>query len=257
MKDKLGLVEKFSKANTAEFPDFYSYKTPLEQGLWILLATKEKLKIQRLTAEEIAVLIRDVQEISIDARTLTNAFNRAGNKVHVYGKKFFTLMKPGREFLYAQIEKGSLKLLYFEPGKRYTCKKTVSLKILDGLKGVLKIVDPYPGGRTLDVLSRAKNKIKFLTRIDNLSKADKARFLRELTDYKAEYANIECRSHAGTDMHDRYIISSKCLVILGHSIKDLGGKESFALSLDAQINKNIVEALTENFDRRWRGASIL
>ena len=56
---------------------------------------------------------------------------------------------------------------------------------------------------------------------------------------------------------DRYIISSDSLVILGHSIKDIGSKESFAVTLSSHTNKNIVEALTENFNRRWKKASPL
>lgn len=44
---------------------------------------------------------------------------------------------------------------------------------------------------------------------------------------------------------------------LGHSIKDLGVKESFAIVLNKDTNKNIVEALIENFDRRWKQSSLL
>jgi hypothetical protein len=37
---------------------------------------KEKLGIKRLTAEQIASIIRDVKEISIDAKSITKSFNR-------------------------------------------------------------------------------------------------------------------------------------------------------------------------------------
>jgi len=159
MDDTPGLTKKFSRLNTAVFPDFYSYNTSLERGLWVLLVAKDKLKIRKLTAEEVAIIIRDVKEISIDARSITNAFNRAGNKVHIHEKKFFEIMNPGRELLYSQISKGAVEILYFEAGKRYSSKRCMSQEFLEGLKGDLKIVDPYPGGRTLDILSKVKNKI--------------------------------------------------------------------------------------------------
>ena len=68
---------------------------------------------------------------------------------------------------------------------------------------------------------------------------------------------MEFRDYPNTDIHDRYIVSSDSLVVLGHSIKDLGGKESFAVTLSRDASKNIVEAVIENFDGRWRQSDTL
>jgi len=255
------LIKKFSNLDLLDFPDFYSYQNPLEMGLWVLWAGKEKLGIKKLTAEQIALIIRDVKEISIDSKSITNSFNRARNKIHTYnedGEVFYEIMKPGKEHLLSMIKRGLLEVFYFEPGKKYTSKKILSKNILDNLKGELKIVDPYCGERTLDVLKNVKKvHVKLLTQTKQLKEKDKNRLLRELQDFKSEYPNIELRDYAHSDIHDRYIISSNFLVILGHSIKDLGGKESFAIVLDNQTSKNIVEALIENFNRRWKQSSIM
>ena len=129
---------------------------------------------------------------------------------------------------------------------------------MDSLKGELRIVDPYCGERTLDILNNVKNRVvKFLTRVENLREKERNRFLRELQDFKSENPNIEFRNYLHTDIHDRYIISSELLVILGHSIKDLGGKESFAIILNKDTSKNIVEALIENFNKRWQQSNTL
>ena len=93
--------------------------------------------------------------------------------------------------------------------------------------------------------------------MENLREKDKNRFLRELKDFKSEHSKIEFKNYPHKDIHDRYIISSELLVILGHSIKDLGAKESFAIILNKDTNKNIVEALIENFNRRWKQSSML
>lgn len=125
-------------------------------------------------------------------------------------------------------------------------------------KGELKIVDPYCGERTLDILRDVKNKtVKFLTRVENLGGSQRNRLIRELQDFKSENPKVEFRNYPHTDIHDRYIISSELLVILGHSIKDLGAKESFAIILNKDRSKNAVEALIENFDRRWKQSSSL
>jgi len=250
------VVEKFKKANTADFPDFFNYETPLERGLWILWVSKDQLEIRKLDAEQIASVIRDFKEISIDAKSIVNAFNRAGDKIHAYHEDDATLyeiMKPGKEYLLSKVREGSVQLFYFEPGRRYSSKRILSKRILDSLRGNLKIVDPYCNERTLDILKDIKDReVNVLTRAENLREKERERFLREIEDFKSENKNIEFRSYPHTDIHDRYVISSEYLAILGHSIKDLGNKESFAILLNKNANKNIVEALTENFNRRWK-----
>ena len=251
-----GIAKRFAEIDTSDFPDFYSYEKSLERGMWILLVAKEKLQIKRLTAEQIAFIIRDIEEVSVDAKSITNSFNRAGDKVHIYhesGQVYFEVMKSGKDHLISQAKEGSIQVVYFEPGKRYTSKKLLSKNILGNLKGELRVVDPYCGERTLDILKDIKNEhVKFLTKVDNLRDKEKERFLRELQDFKSEKPNIEFRNCLDIDIHDRYIISADSLVVLGHSIKDLGSKESFAITLNKDASKNIVEAVTENFDRRWK-----
>lgn len=254
--DALNLQKKFSEADTTDFPDFYSYTKPLEMGLWVLWVAKEKLELKKLTAEEVSSIIRDVKEISVDARSITNSFNRAKGKIHRHpeGEKVsFEIMKPGKDHLISQMKEGSMNVFYFEPDKRYTSKRILSKNILNSLKGELRIVDPYCSERTLDVLKDVGDRsVKFLTRIENLRERERKRFLRELKDFRSENPNIEFGNYPHTDIHDRYIISSESLVILGHSMKDLGGKESFAFILNKEGNKNVVEALIENFNRRWK-----
>lgn len=256
------ITEDFKKIDASVFPDFYNYKMPLERGLWVLWVAKEKLGIKKLSAEQIVSVIREVKEISIDAKSIIKAFNRAGDKIHPYPEDkdiyFFEIMKPGKDHLLSQVKQGFIELFYFEPDKRYTSKRILSKEILDVLKGELKIVDPYCNERTLDILKDVKDRqIKILTRVENLKEKERHRFLRELRDFISENENVEFKTYPRTDIHDRYIISSDFLVILGHSIKDLGSKESFAVLLDRKTCKNIVEALIENFNRRWKQANYL
>jgi len=250
------ISKRFAEIDTSDFPDFYSYEKPLEKGLWVLWVAKERLQIKRLTAEQIASIIRDAKEVSIEAKSITNSFNKAGDKIHTYhedGQVYFKIMRSGKDHLISQTKEGFMQVVYFEPGKPYTSKRLLSKNILGSLKGELRIVDPYCSERTLDILKDIKNEqVKFLTRVDNLREKEKGRFLRELQDFKSEKLSIEFRNYPNVDIHDRYIISSDSLVVLGHSVKDLGSKESFAIALNKGASKNIVEAITENFDRRWK-----
>lgn len=261
MNDAVKIIPKFKKTDMSSYPDFYSYQKPLERGLWILWVAKDNLGVKKLTAEGIALIIRDVKEVSAKAISFTNSFNRAKDKVHIYqegDKASYEIMKPGKEHLISLKKEEYINVFYFEPEKRYTSKRILSKEILHSLKGAIRIVDPYCGERALDVLKDQKHPdIKFLTKIDNLKGNNRNRFLRELKDFKPENLKIEFRDYPHADIHDRYIISTDNLVILGHSIKDLGGKESFAIVLDKATNKNIFEAMIENFNRRWKQSTVL
>lgn len=250
------VVEKFKRADTADFPDFYNCETPLERGLWILWVSKDQLGIRKLDAGQIALAIRDVKEISIDAKSVVNAFNRAGDKVHAHREgdaTLYEIMKSGKEYLLSKVREGSVQLFYFEPGNRFLSKRILSKNILDNLKGDLKVVDSYCNERTLDILRSVRDRqVKVLTRVENLREKERDRFLREVKDFKSENKSMEFRSYPHTDIHDRYVISSDSLAILGHSFKDLGSKESFVVLLSRNESKNIVEVLNENFDRRWK-----
>lgn len=253
-------LEKFRRVDTSDFPDFYFYKTVMEKGLWILWVSKEKLGIRKLQAEEIASVIIDVKETEMTTRSIINAFSRAGDKVHAHHdgeSTLFEIMKSGKDYLLSKLREGSVQLFYFEPDKRYSSKRILAKNILGALNGDLKIIDPYCNERTLDILKDVKGrKVKILTRLENIREKDRDRFLREIRDFKSENENIDFRSYPHADIHDRYVISSEYLAILGHSIKDLGSKESFAILLDNDANKNIVEALNENFNRRWKHSEI-
>lgn len=251
------ITEKFRKADTSDFPDFYRHKTVLEKALWVLWVAKEKLEIKTLSAKQIALVIRNVKEVSIGERSIANAFGKAGDKIHVHRRRYdpslYEIMKSGKEFLTSKLPEEQVEIFYFEPGNRYTSKRILSDKLLDKINGDFGIVDPYCGVRTLDVLKEIKNKkIKVITQLDKLRPQKKARFLRNLADFKTECNHVEFRDYPFNDIHDRYIVSSDALVILGHSIKDLGSRETFAIFLSEKTAKDIVEELRNNFNRRWK-----
>lgn len=258
---KSELIEKFAKIETSAFPDFYNFRKPLEMGLWILWVAKDNLHIKTLTAEQIAAIIRDTYEVSIDSKSIIYSLNRAGDKIHSYQEGdgiHFEIMKSGKDHLIQQVKEGSIEMFYFEPDRRYTSKRILSKNILNSLKGELSIVDPFCSERTLDILTDSKNRdVRLLTKIENLKENEKNKFLRNLQDFRSENPKIEFRNYPHSDLHDRYIISSDFLAVLGHSIKDLGSKESFSIILNKNMNRNMVEAVTENFNRRWKQAIVL
>lgn len=232
----------------------------MDRSLWILCILKDFGDINQLSATQISRILREGLEINLPAKSIVKSLNRAGDRIFVNnidGINFYEIMGSGREYIISKEKTTITSLYYFEPEKKYTSKRILSNNILLNLKGELKIVDPYIGTRTLDILSNVKNNIKFLTRLNLLSTSQQSMIKREVFDYKTEHKNIEIRDYDNKDLHDRYIISDGYLVLLGHGFKDLGNKESFAVLLNKIDNRNIYDAMLENFNRRWKKSIII
>lgn len=249
------IIEQLKELDLSEFPDFYKLKKILDKGLWILWVCKEKLDIKEMSASHISYVIKEVKELSIEKTRISNAFNRAGDKIHKKRENnaiFYEIMKPGKDYLKSVSDQKSINLLYFVPEKRFTSKRLLVKNILNNLKGILKFIDPYIDIRTLDILKDLKNsEIRVLSKLTNLREPERKKFLRELKDFLRENINFHFKDYNKKDLHDRYIISQDSIILIGHSIKDLGAKESFAVVLDKETNRDIYKMINSTFDERW------
>jgi hypothetical protein len=261
LKDREQFIKQFREADKSDIPDFAECVRPLDMALWVLLVAKDKVGEKRLTGEEISFVIIETQEVSVNKRSVINSLNRASDKVHRHSEKdevYFEIMKPGREYLSSLQKESLIHAFYFEPDSKYTAKKLLRTQIFHNLTGNLKIIDPYFGERALDVLESIKGRhIKAMTRLENLKDRDKSKLMRELADFKTENPDVEFRNYPGSDIHDRYIISEGEVTLIGHSMKDLGAKETFAVILDRESCREIYEALSDNFDNRWNISAVI
>lgn len=251
------ISKKFQELDVSDFPDFYEYKSILEKALWVLWVAKEKLDTPKMTAEQISDVIIRAKETTMTPKSISKAFSRAGNKIHTYPgkeKSQFEIMREGKDYLLSKIDITTTEVCYFEPGKKYTNKKILSEKVLSTLTGKLRIVDPYCGKRTLDILTNTNgNEIKMITNVQNMGTKQNG-FIREYRDFITEYPNIEIRDYSG-NIHDRYIISDDSLVLIGYSLKDFGKKETFSAIL--RDNEDIKKQLKTNFDYKWNNSNPL
>jgi integrase len=136
--------------------------------------------------------------------------------------------------------------------KHYTDRH--KLKDLVKTKGAIRLVDPYYGLETLDILEQLDNKkrIRFL---GEKRSGNAGTFSREIINFRNQFTNIELRRHTVPhDLHDRYIITDEALILVGHGIKDLGERESFVAILKGEMGKEIKKDLIAKFDQRWSTA---
>ena len=57
------------------------------------------------------------------------------------------------------------------------------------------------------------------------------------------------------ELHDRYVITSDYLILLGRGLQDIGGKESFVVALKDTVAKDIKSVLDAKFEERWNTSS--
>ncbi len=253
------LLQKFEEIdNFNNFPSFENLEKILDQALWVLLVCKEKnINGGKLTAKQISEILIECMNVSTTNKSISNSFNRSkGRKVHKYHEKKnlktkYKIMDEGIAHL--NKNKEDIKVFYFEPGKKYGSKMILSRDILKNLNGELKIIDPYCDKKTLDILNNCeKDKIKFLTKMDNLGQRKVNSFLRELRDFNHDNPHIKFKDYPFNDIHDRYVISKDSFIIIGYSLKDFGKKETFVSVF--KNNEDIHKNLEKNFDEKWKNS---
>ena len=138
--------------------------------------------------------------------------------------------------------------------------RTAHLAIADifsELTGELCICDPYYGSGSLlrlDLLKHCRP-IRFLTR--NPEQSEAQTLSRALQEWKQQHGDIEWRRHTGTELHDRFVLASDELVLMGHGLKDVGNKDSFIVRLSRDVADDTIAAVRTSFDVKWIAATVI
>lgn len=240
-----------------DLPSVYSFtKAPLDAGLWCLFVSKDELGADYLTYDEIQTILQEFLDMPITVKRLQKAFAPVIGKKIIKGSngEGLKISRPGDMYLKGLRKDEPLNVLYVNPNKPRTARRTLESLVRTLPKGELLICDPYYGLRTLEVLevfAKHHKKIRFLTaRVGGGEK--QATLSMAVTDFKKEYSKkVEMRTISHNDLHDRYIISTDQFLIVGHGIKDLGDRESLIVGVQDRYGKDIRKTITANFEARW------
>lgn len=239
-------LERFSKANISEYPDVHGLSLP-NQALWVLLVAKEQADRPYLSSWEIAQILAQVYDVSVTPQGVLYALRRAGKKVHkrkVHSKRktkatLFSIMEEGKRTL------SSLQsVMFISPEAAFTGLKNFE-EVLGRLKGDICICDPWVDKKTLDVISMIPSKceVKLLT----INVKDYRAFKRYYEAFKRQYRNLEIKICQKSVLHDRYIISSDGMLLIGQSFSGIGKKQTFIV----QVGKDIKEQMIRLFNQLW------
>lgn len=226
--------------------------SPMRLGLCALIIAADRCGQAFLSADEIAEVL-DAAGIRVERDELVKGFARAGKRLsrkRIDGEKKYKAMMKARRELESYLSEGPIQVMYIEAGTPRTARKQLG-GILEGLSGVVRILDPYYGRRTLDVLELIPDscEVRFLTA---KTSENEAGLRRAIADFRQERAATHVRIYPRPrDIHDRYIINDRELLIIGHGLKDIGNRESFIIRIDKAIAPGIVREIRESFDAKW------
>lgn len=246
------MIEKFREVDDEIKRALAGVPSKLRLGLCVLTLAQDKFGTEYLSLEEIAEAL-DRLGIAVERANLGRAFSRAGDRIRrviVEGVPKYKVMTKGRQEVEDIVSIPGPQVIYIEGGQPRTTRKTLA-EILGDLQGTIRILDPYYGLRSLDVLEAIPHmcEVRFLTA---RTSERAARLQSAISDFKNERPNVEFRVYPRPEeLHDRYVIGEDYVLILGHGLKDIGSKESFLIRLDSQIAPDLIPTLISRFDQRW------
>ena len=248
-------LEKFQALEAHLKESLARIELPLQLGLAALYIAHESGQ-DRMTLGEIHAAL-EAADISVKRLALGRAFSRAGDRVtgkDIHGAASYRLTVRGRREAARLLPSGGLEVLYVEGDKPRSDRKEVAA-VLSGLAGVVRISDPYFGIRSLDALEAIPQgtAVRFLTA--NVS-GDRARLKGPMRDFTTERPSVEFRLTAKpNDLHDRFILGDGQLILVGHGLKDIGGKESFVIVIPREFAPDMVRSVQGAFEKRWNNAT--
>ncbi len=118
-------------------------------------------------------------------------------------------------------------------------------RIFQSAQSSIEISDPYLGDRLFALLSAKQPQVSIRILSASVTPVDR----QTATDFKKQYGGLELREQK-SGMHDRFIIIDRSSAyVVGHSLKDLGSKDT---ALTEAPDPNSVINL---FEDRWNAAT--
>lgn len=150
----------------------------------------------------------------------------------------------------------SPQVWYVTAGSTYEAHQGIT-EIFNTLSGDVCVCDPYYGTGSLARLAELSgcSSVRFLTK--NPDSKEKTFLPRSITEFRKSYPQIEFHQYSGNDLHDRFVLTDDEFIILGHGIKDIGGKDSFVVRIARDIAEDTIDSVRNAFDAKWAKATDL
>jgi hypothetical protein len=198
-------------------------------------------------------------DVAVDRSSLARGIGRAGKRVNrriIDGEQVYRLVLRGRPAAEIVLGSGDLSVLHIDGTTPRTDRRALG-DVFGGLKGIVRVCDPYYGVRSLDSLELIPKsaQVRFIT---GRTTESPTKWAGALKDFKKERPNVELRVAARPqDLHDRYVLTDAKILIIGHGLKDIGNKESFVVILLRAVAGDLLGDVQRSFDDKWGRATQL
>lgn len=247
------LLETFESLDQGVKQILAGEDSPLLLALAALEIASTEAEVERLTSEHIVACL-EAAGVAVSKVSVSKALGRAGPRVskrkNSAGETEFKVMTRGKADVEGLLGGELMSVVRIESGHPRTARMTLG-EMLSSLSGTIKICDPYYGVRTLDSMDYLpkSSAVRFLTARTNEATA---KIQSAIRDYVKERPGTEFRlAQKPGELHDRYVVTNDTLLIFGHGLKDIGGKESFIIRLGRDLVPDLIEETNNAFDSRW------
>lgn len=230
----------------SSYPNIHFYDDAKREAFWILEIASKEFGIDRLSANQISEILIEKFDISRSSRSIGSALGKSAGDGFVdknVKTEEFKLMQKGRNELYlARTENPGV--VYIEPGKPFNGKLILFSEILNKINNMAWICDAHIGNRLLELLHNLDQGVEIRIMTEKIHDTS---FKTMFADFKKEHPYSDVRIAQKKTLHDRYVITDNNMWLIGHSLKDLGSRESFIVNL----GEGIRNSLKDVFNQRW------
>jgi len=236
---------QLAEAERAVETQFTSWFQSIRGFLSTVSIQKPRLKPTGNSFELVRKLnkVRTYKRLETKIRNTIRILNTFSNQPLIFNKDIPQFLKK----VQFEKKKKAAKEIVLLPKRPFTGLRELK-NILKNADGYVKIIDPYVGEETLDLLIDIPEKlsIRFLT--SHTGGKDKERRFRRLCQkFKIERPRFEIRKCDPKLIHDRFILTRRKGWSVGTSLKDIGKKLSMIKDMSSQV-KAEMETI---FEKIW------
>jgi len=245
------LVTSFAAADRSGLPDVHVLSDERLQVLWTLTLGKRIDGAGRLSAPEISEILQSGFNVVVSRQKILalleeerGAKTIARHKTR-RGANRYEIMQKGID----EIIRSQSNLIFVDPYSGFEGVREVEAVFSD-ICGAIHICDPYVDSKTLYFLSEMPQVSQISLLTENVQNSGKLR--KDLSLFNKQYGEkLEIRVAGPGLLHDRFAIHDAGILIFGNSLKDIGKKQGFVISL----SKSFSGMADVFFKNAWRSAA--
>ncbi len=227
--------------------DLRAFEDNLRRILAVILI-KKQLGIQWISAIEVSQALRDEFGIKIHWRTIDAVLAEAGNLIQRRKRKQrweYFLLSDGESI----VIHAPSAIVVVDPAN--ALQAVISLHdFLANLNSPIQICDPYLDATSLEHISSCPKTATINILTKNVK--DLGKFRQLISAAQTEGRIWIIRVASAPVLHDRYIIDSHSMLILGTSLNSFGKRQCFII----KAGEDIQRVMQTEFSNLWNSASV-